>query len=292
MHSRGKPWRKTQVLFSFEEQGGKQLSDPSCLPPGRARAGIHQVFPAMNVAAGLLEPGDTPGLKMELCFCFETCLGLCPSTSVFPSNFLSWKKGRRRSPQLPEQVREMTCLLKRPCCGHWCGGRVRLGEALLTLQPVSHQLIWRILWCQTAGVLKKIKKEELFTVVVQAKHRSCYPVGRILLKVNRIFLAASLLCSPRLLGGQGRWWSRLCPWLSHVSWTSMSPGELSCSCSWLFTQSEHTNCPRQACALEWKGLACQADAFCAVEKSIDCSYSSESASDRSWGRRDILITLA
>lgn len=89
VHSRGKPWRKTQVLFSFEEQGGKQLSDPSCLPPGRARAGIHRVFPAMNIAAGSLEPGDTPGLKMELCFCFETCLGLCPSTSVFPGNFLS-----------------------------------------------------------------------------------------------------------------------------------------------------------------------------------------------------------
>lgn len=28
-HSRGKPWRKTQALFSFEEWGGKQLSDPS-----------------------------------------------------------------------------------------------------------------------------------------------------------------------------------------------------------------------------------------------------------------------
>lgn len=89
MYSRGKCWRTTQVLFSFEEQGGKQLSDPSCLPPGTARAGIHQVFPAMNIAAGLLEPRDTPGLKMELCFCFETCLGLWPSTSIFPSHFLS-----------------------------------------------------------------------------------------------------------------------------------------------------------------------------------------------------------
>lgn len=46
----GKPWRKVQVLFSFEEQEGKQLPDPSCLLPGRARAGIHQVFPAINIS--------------------------------------------------------------------------------------------------------------------------------------------------------------------------------------------------------------------------------------------------
>lgn len=115
IYSRGKCWRKTQMLFSFEEQGGKQLSDPSCLPPGTARAGIHQVFPAMNVAAGVLEPRDTPGLKMELCFCFETCLGLWPSTSIFPSHFLSWKN-RRRSPQHPERAKMMTCPLRCPCC--------------------------------------------------------------------------------------------------------------------------------------------------------------------------------
>lgn len=47
---RGKPWRKIQVLFSFKEQEGKQLPDPSCLLPGRARAGIHQVFPAINIS--------------------------------------------------------------------------------------------------------------------------------------------------------------------------------------------------------------------------------------------------
>lgn len=46
----GKPWRKIQVLFSFEEQEGKQLPDPSCLLPRRARAGIHQVFPAINIS--------------------------------------------------------------------------------------------------------------------------------------------------------------------------------------------------------------------------------------------------
>ena len=64
------------MLLSVEEQRGRQLSDPSCLPPGRARAGAHQVFPAVSVAAGSLEPGDTPGLKTELYFCFETRLGL------------------------------------------------------------------------------------------------------------------------------------------------------------------------------------------------------------------------
>lgn len=46
----GKPWRKTQVLFSFKEQEGKQLPDPSCLLPGGARAAIHQVFPAINTS--------------------------------------------------------------------------------------------------------------------------------------------------------------------------------------------------------------------------------------------------
>lgn len=54
----------------------------------RARAGMHQVFPAVSLAAGSLEPGDTQGFKMELSFCFETCLGAWPGTSIFPSNFL------------------------------------------------------------------------------------------------------------------------------------------------------------------------------------------------------------
>lgn len=43
--------------------------------------------PQLILAVVLLELRDSPGLKIELCF--ETCLGLWPSTSIFPSKF--WK---------------------------------------------------------------------------------------------------------------------------------------------------------------------------------------------------------
>lgn len=115
--SRGEPWRKTQMLFPFEEQRRKQLSDSSCLLSGRDRAGICQVFPA--ITAGLLEPRDTSGLKMQLYLCFETCLGLWPSTSIFHSNFLSWKKSwSSQSSQHSKQVGETSPLLRCPCCGY------------------------------------------------------------------------------------------------------------------------------------------------------------------------------